>query len=154
MEPQHRNKVLIVDNNQCALDAFKQVFARVGFDTRTTWSGREALELLGSQEFDVLLVDDYLPDLHACEFSEPRRPVAGTAVDCRDAGGDAHDQRCAAVRIARRLFRRAQAPSRGSLQGGVLLLRRGAVGKDLRQLIVPSLLGAVSISPAWTGYSL
>jgi hypothetical protein len=26
------------------------------------------LELLGSQEFDVLLVDDYLPDLHCSEF--------------------------------------------------------------------------------------
>ena len=68
MDPQHQSKVLIVDNNQCALEAFEQVFARVGFDTRTTWSGREALELLGSQEFDVLLVDDYLPDLHAGEF--------------------------------------------------------------------------------------
>lgn len=68
MEPQHRNKVLIVDNSQCALEAFQKVLARVGFDTRTTWSGREALDLLGSQEFDVLLVDDDLPDLHACEF--------------------------------------------------------------------------------------
>src|SRR5271166_5327519 len=68
MERQHRSKVLIVDNNQCALEAFEQVLARVGFDTRTTWSGREALDLLGSQEFDVLLVDDYLPDLHASDF--------------------------------------------------------------------------------------
>jgi CheY-like chemotaxis protein len=68
MEPQHKSKVLIVDNNQGTLEAFQQVFARVGFDTRTTWSGREALELLESQEFDVLLVDDYLPDLHASDF--------------------------------------------------------------------------------------
>ena len=68
MESERRNKILIVDNDQRALEAFEQVLAKVGFETRTTWSGREALDLLGSQQFDVLLVDDYLPDLHASEF--------------------------------------------------------------------------------------
>lgn len=71
MEPERTNKVLIVDNNPCVLEAFEQVLAKVGFDTRTTWSGREALALLGSQEFDVLLVDDYLLDLHASDFLSP-----------------------------------------------------------------------------------
>jgi CheY-like chemotaxis protein len=68
MEAERRNKILIVDNDQRALEAFEKVLAKVGFDTRSTWSGREALELLRSREFDVLLMDDYLPDLHACEF--------------------------------------------------------------------------------------
>jgi len=68
MESERRNKILIVDNDQRALEAFGQVLAKVGFETHTTWSGREALDLLGSQQFDVLLVDDYLPDLHASEF--------------------------------------------------------------------------------------
>jgi CheY-like chemotaxis protein len=68
MELQRKNRILIVDNDQRALEAFERILARVGFDTRTTWSGREALELLGSQGFDVLLLDDYLPDLHTSEF--------------------------------------------------------------------------------------
>ncbi len=68
MELQRKNRILIVDNDQRALEAFERILAKVGFDTHTTWSGREALELLRFQEFDVLLLDDYLPDLHASEF--------------------------------------------------------------------------------------
>jgi CheY-like chemotaxis protein len=63
-----KNKVLIVDNNERVLPIFHQVLEKAGFDTYSTWSGREALALLESQEFDVLLVDDYLPDLHTNAF--------------------------------------------------------------------------------------
>jgi len=68
METEQRKKILIVDSNDAILGTFKNVLEKVGFDTRTTWSGHEALALLGSQEFDVLLVDDYLPDLHSSDF--------------------------------------------------------------------------------------
>ena len=36
----------------------------LGFETCITWSGYEALTLLESGRVDLLLVDDYLPDLH------------------------------------------------------------------------------------------
>jgi len=66
--PVRKNKVLIVDNNERVLLIFQQVLERAGFDTYSTWSGREALALLKSEEFDVLLVDDYLPNLHGSDF--------------------------------------------------------------------------------------
>jgi len=68
METERRKKILIVDNNERTLGTLQSVLGTRGFDARTTWSGREALALLESQEFDVLLVDDYLPDLHSSEF--------------------------------------------------------------------------------------
>ena len=68
MEAKQRKKVLIVDNNEGVRGTLQSVLGRVGSDTRTTWSGHEALELLASEEFDVLVVDDYLPDLHCSEF--------------------------------------------------------------------------------------
>lgn len=68
METERKKKVLIVDNNERILGTFQEVLESAGFDTRTTWSGHEALALLQSREFDVLLVDDYLPDLHASDF--------------------------------------------------------------------------------------
>ena len=68
MEAKPRKKILIVDNNEPVRGTIERVLGTAGSDTRTTWSGREALELLGSEEFDVLLVDDYLPDLHCSEF--------------------------------------------------------------------------------------
>jgi len=65
---QPKKRVLIVDNNERALCAVQEALEDAGFDTRTTWSGYEALEWLQSNAFDVLVVDDYLPDLHAGDF--------------------------------------------------------------------------------------
>jgi UDP-3-O-[3-hydroxymyristoyl] N-acetylglucosamine deacetylase len=66
----HKKRVLIVDNNERLLWTCQALLEDAGFNTCTTWSGREALEFLQSEEFDVLLVDDYLPDLHATDFLE------------------------------------------------------------------------------------
>lgn len=63
-----KKRVLVVDNNESMLAVFQELLASAGFDTYATWSGHHALELLQSEQFDVLLVDDYLPDLHAGEF--------------------------------------------------------------------------------------
>ncbi len=61
-------RVLIVDNNEHILWSLQEALEDAGFDTCTTWSGHEGLALLQSKEFDVLLVDDYLPDLHSGDF--------------------------------------------------------------------------------------
>ena len=63
-----RQKVLIVESNDALASAFQARLQEAGFDARTTWSGHEALALLRSTEFDVLLMDNYLPDLHATDF--------------------------------------------------------------------------------------
>lgn len=61
-------KVLVVDNNERILQMLQAEFANAGLDAHVTWSGHEALDLLKTGDFDVLLVDDYLPDLHATDF--------------------------------------------------------------------------------------
>lgn len=68
MQLNHKGSVLIVDNDDRILWAFQEHLESAGFDTEATWSGREALALLGSGKFDVLLVDDYLPDIHSHDF--------------------------------------------------------------------------------------
>jgi len=70
MRQEEKKKVLIVDNNDVVLGSIQATLENAGFDTLATWSGVEALELLRSGEFDVLVVDDYLPDLHAHDFLE------------------------------------------------------------------------------------
>jgi len=37
-----------------------------GFDTTTVWTAREALQFVGSQVFDLVLINEYLPDAE-CE---------------------------------------------------------------------------------------
>jgi DNA-binding response OmpR family regulator len=63
-------KLLIVDCDDHINQWLQEMFARMGFDTYGTWGAQEAFRLLGSGEFDVLLIDNYLPDLYAGEFLE------------------------------------------------------------------------------------
>ena len=82
MQPDMRINVLIVDNDDRILWKFQQLLEDAGFNTTATWSGREALGLLRSGVFDVLLVDDYLPDLHSHDFLEQvnRLPIQPSIV--------------------------------------------------------------------------
>jgi CheY-like chemotaxis protein len=66
-----RNKrVLIVDNDEEESRTLGVILQRAGYDSMTTWSGLEALELLISGEYDVLLVSSYIPDLYVGDFFE------------------------------------------------------------------------------------
>jgi CheY-like chemotaxis protein len=82
MESNTKVNVLIVDNDDRTLWKFQQLLEDAGFNTTTTWSGHEALGFLSSGVFDVLLVDDYLPDLHSHNFLEcvSRLPIQPSIV--------------------------------------------------------------------------
>lgn len=77
-----RNKrVLIVDNNEEESGRLGVVLQRAGFDSIATWSGLEALELLKSAQYDILLVSSHLPDVYVGDFFErvnrlPGRPCS------------------------------------------------------------------------------
>jgi DNA-binding NtrC family response regulator len=74
------NAVLIVDNDDHVLKALGKLLETGGFHAHTTWSGHEALAWLQSRQFEVLLVGDYLADLHSTDFlkrvGKLRRPPA------------------------------------------------------------------------------
>lgn len=61
-------RVLIVDNDPEESRTIGVMLERAGYDSRTTWSGFEALELLKSGEYEILLVSNYLPDLYVGDF--------------------------------------------------------------------------------------
>jgi CheY-like chemotaxis protein len=63
-----KKSVLIVDNNERVLWSLQGLLEGAGFDTCITWSGHDALALLKTHGYDVLLVDDYLPDVHSGDF--------------------------------------------------------------------------------------
>jgi CheY-like chemotaxis protein len=88
--------VLIVDNDDRVLWKFQQLLENSGFNTTATWSGHEALGLLRSGVFDVLLVDDYLPDLHSHDFIERvnRLPIQPSIVVMHSDAPKSADLRC------------------------------------------------------------
>jgi two-component system, OmpR family, response regulator TctD len=63
-----RSQILIVENDEPVLHSLEALVQSEGFDVRTTWSGREALALIQSQPFDLVLVDSHLPDIYYGEF--------------------------------------------------------------------------------------
>jgi DNA-binding response OmpR family regulator len=57
-----RKKVLIADCHEEVLLALEKILEDEGFDTRTVWTARDALRLLDSEAFDLVLLNEYLPD--------------------------------------------------------------------------------------------
>ena len=61
-----RKKVLVADCHEEILIALQKILEDAGFDTTTVWTARDALRLVDSQVFDLVLVNEYLPDAE-CE---------------------------------------------------------------------------------------
>jgi DNA-binding response OmpR family regulator len=68
MEGNRQQKVLIVDNDERVLRVMDCFLANAGFDTRTALDGHVALDLLKSQECDLVLVADHLADFFLDSF--------------------------------------------------------------------------------------
>ena len=62
MEGQRQQTILIVDNDERILRVMDGFLANAGFETRTASDGHIALDLLKSQECDLVLVADHLSD--------------------------------------------------------------------------------------------
>jgi|SRR6516225_11446040 DNA-binding NtrC family response regulator len=63
-----RKRVLIADCHGDVLVTLEKVLEEAGFDTATVWTAREALQLLDTQFFDLVLTNEYLPDAECEEF--------------------------------------------------------------------------------------
>jgi len=61
-----RKKVLIADCHEEVIIILEKMLEDAGFDTTTVWTAREALQFVGSQVFDLVLINEYLPDAE-CE---------------------------------------------------------------------------------------
>jgi DNA-binding NtrC family response regulator len=63
-----RKRVLVADVDDDLLTRLQILLETRGYETSTAWGAREAIQLLQSQEFDLVLLDDYLPDASSEEL--------------------------------------------------------------------------------------
>jgi CheY-like chemotaxis protein len=68
MSESRNQRILIVDNDEKESNRLEAMLQGAGYDTITTWSGVEALELLKSRKIDILLLSSYLPDMYIGAF--------------------------------------------------------------------------------------
>lgn len=76
-----RKKVLIADCHEEVLIALEKMLEDAGFDTTTAWTASDALALMDSQVFDLLLVNEYLPDAE-CEDVLKALHKSGAQMSC------------------------------------------------------------------------
>lgn len=65
-----RRRLLIVDNNEEESVALTELAISVGHEALSSWSGQDALKFLASNQFDLLLVDEFVADMYVGEFIE------------------------------------------------------------------------------------
>jgi two-component system, OmpR family, response regulator BaeR len=61
-----RKRVLVADCHEDILIILERFLEDAGFDTTTVWTAKEALKLADSHAFDLILINEYLPDAE-CE---------------------------------------------------------------------------------------
>ena len=94
-----KKRVLIVDNDEEESRKLEGMLQQAGYDSSTTWSGLEALDLLQSRRYDVLLVSTYLPDLYVGDFCErlrrlPTQPCTILMQEDHDSASMVQNVRC------------------------------------------------------------
>ena len=61
-----RKRILVADCHEDVLIALERLLEDAGFDTTTVWTAKEAMKQADSQAFDLVLVNEHLPDA-GCE---------------------------------------------------------------------------------------
>jgi len=65
-----KTPLLIVDNDEQESSELVHQFEALGQEASATWSGRDALSQLASKRFDLLLVDQFVADMHVGDLIE------------------------------------------------------------------------------------
>jgi len=74
-------RILVVDDEPFVCDAVRMMLAFDGHDVKTANNGREALEILDKQDFDLVITDYAMPSMKGDELAaaikqrSPNQPV-------------------------------------------------------------------------------
>ena len=61
-------RILIIDDDKSILRFFTLILQRKGYSTDTAETGKEALEKISRQSYDVVLIDVILPDMNGLDL--------------------------------------------------------------------------------------
>ena len=63
-------RILLVDDDKNTADGLKKILLQDGYDTGCTYTGKEALDLIEAEHFDIVITDMKLPDISGFSIIE------------------------------------------------------------------------------------
>jgi CheY-like chemotaxis protein len=75
-------RALLVDDNAVNQKIGHQLLVRMGFHITSAWNGRQALELLRAERFDVVLMDCQMPEMDGYDATQALRRTDSGVLDC------------------------------------------------------------------------
>ena len=70
-----KGKILVVDDEQIILTAFQIELQDAGHDVKIALSGREALELISQEGFDIVYTDLIMPEMNGTELCQKIKKI-------------------------------------------------------------------------------
>lgn len=135
--------VLIVDDDDRIRDLLKRYLSENGFRTSTAADGKQARELLGAVEFDILILDVMMPGLNGFDLTEKIRAASNVPILLLTARGLPEDRIEGLERGADDYLPKPFEP-RELLLRVTALLRRSQTGKKERETLN---FGEITFSP-------
>lgn len=85
-------RILIVDDEENIASFLRLELEHEGFETKTAYTGKEALQLFNEQHFDLLLLDVMLPELNGIEVLKTIRKTSSVPIIMLTARGETFDK--------------------------------------------------------------
>ncbi len=92
-------KALIIEDDKVTLDLFSFQLSSEGFEVALAESGREGIDLIQKEEFDVILTDLNLPDMNGIDLISRSREVAPQTEIIVVTGNDTAEKAIEATRV-------------------------------------------------------
>src|SRR5262245_9198351 len=77
-ETRNEGRVLVVDDDKHAVEILYRLLEKEGFEVLRAQSGREALDVVGSNRVDVILLDVMMPEMDGFQVCEALRGAERT----------------------------------------------------------------------------
>ncbi|MGZ3538956.1 MAG: response regulator, partial [Thermodesulfobacteriota bacterium] len=83
-----KERILVVDDEETVREMVSKIINLIGHEVVTTGNGREALEILRSQPFSIMITDVKMPEMDGFELMKVvRDQFPGTPIICMTAHG-------------------------------------------------------------------